>query len=288
MKFKVTKNNRFTPSQLKIPLHCLSIKGTLQQQLSMSVILLDNRVNLSGKNTCDSDINANSISLFKLPSFPITYRCALAYPLATSLKLPVSSVAHQLQKSLLKLTEQQDCHSSWEFSLQIIPPGWLDFQLSEQSLALWLEQIHSRFCHTLTGKTPIHSPLQYTHNRCFSLLHSAHRHSLIKLIEHNHATETWQWLEPKPIPWIIVNTGFWQLNHPSERYLIDQFCTSVDALGELNPARREKLGMNLSAALLDFESNCRIWGEAKIHSPTLVQARLGLIAICHGLLGQLL
>ncbi|YAG11591.1 arginine--tRNA ligase [Nostoc sp. DSM 114161] len=124
-------------------------------------------------------------------------------------------------------------------------------------------------------------PVQHAHARCCSLVLLAHREGLIQLKEPlaNTNPSVWSVLSPNPIPW-FDRDGRLRLNHPDERRLISELVGMVDNIECPNvrgSMKWEKAALTLSQAFEDFWRNCRIWGEVKIMSPELAQARLGLL-----------
>ncbi len=104
---------------------------------------------------------------------------------------------------------------------------------------------------------------------------------MIKLTEpgQNTSPAFWSVIVPNPIPWLNFD-GTLRLNHPDEHRLIGELIQVIDSIefpdigGSI---KWEKVALNLSQAFEKFWSNCRIWGEVKIMSPELAQARLGLL-----------
>ncbi|MFS0513791.1 DALR anticodon-binding domain-containing protein [Nostoc sp. UIC 10607] len=180
------------------------------------------------------------------------------------------------------------------FSIQIVPPGWIHFELTHLTLATWL---HSLAVGSLGGEREqgedeetIDAPypmsnswfaVQYAHARCCSLVLLAHREGLIKLREPvpNTSPDFWSVISPNPLPWLNCD-GRLRLNHPHERHLIAELVQVVDNIecpDISGSVKWEKVALSLSQAFENFWSNCRIWGEVKISSPELAQARLGLL-----------
>ncbi|OYD98209.1 hypothetical protein CDG76_04400 [Nostoc sp. 'Peltigera membranacea cyanobiont' 210A] len=123
--------------------------------------------------------------------------------------------------------------------------------------------------------------VEYAHARCCSLVLLAHREGLIKLREPvpNTSPAFWDIIFPNPLPWLNCD-GILRLNHPDERRLIGELIQVVDNIecpDISGSVKWEKVALNLSQAFEKFWSNCRIWGEIKITSPELAQARLGLL-----------
>ncbi|MEH2114962.1 DALR anticodon-binding domain-containing protein [Nostoc sp.] len=224
------------------------------------------------------------------------------------------------------------------FSIQVVPPGWIHFELTHSTLATWLQslvvgslgvwgkqgsrkqgaggEINSKFkiqnsklknfcllptlADSLTLRYPASSfpmtnpqfAVQYAHARCCSLVLLAHREGLIKLREPilNTSPDFWDVISPNPIPWLNCD-GTLRLNHPDERRLIDELIQVVDNIecpDVGGSVKWEKVALNLSQAFEKFWSNCRIWGEVKITSPELAQARLGLLMATQSVLRYVL
>ncbi|WP_414512799.1 DALR anticodon-binding domain-containing protein [Nostoc sp. PCC 9305] len=174
------------------------------------------------------------------------------------------------------------------FSIQIVPPGWINFELTHSTLATWLQSLVvgslGRAEETIDGQSPMLNSLfavEYAHARCCSLVLLAHREGLIKLREPvpNTSPAFWDVISPNPLPWLNCD-GTLQLNHPDERRLIGELIQVVDNIecpDVSGSVKWEKVALNLSQAFEKFWSNCRIWGEVKITSPERAQARLGLL-----------
>ncbi|MEH1850257.1 MAG: DALR anticodon-binding domain-containing protein [Nostoc sp.] len=193
------------------------------------------------------------------------------------------------------------------FSIQVVPPGWIYFELTHSTLATWLQSLvvgslggageqGSRGAEeTIDTQCPVPNSLfavEYAHARCCSLVLLAHREGLIRLREPvpNTSPAFWNVIFPNPLPWLNCD-GTLQLNHPDERRLIGELIQVVDNIecpDVRGSVKWEKVALNLSQAFEKFWSNCRIWGEVKITSPELAQARLGLLMATQSVLRYVL
>ena len=192
------------------------------------------------------------------------------------------------------------------FSIQIVPPGLIHFELTHSTLATWLQSLvegsgeeagellalskgeefsplppASRPSASFQCPMPNLFTVQYAHARCCSLVLLAHREGLIKLKEPvpNTNPAFWSIISPDPLPWLNCD-GTLRLNHPDERRLIGELIQVVDNIecpDVKGSVKWEKVAHSLSQAFEKFWCNCRIWGEVKITSPELAQARLGLL-----------
>ncbi|WP_369694281.1 DALR anticodon-binding domain-containing protein [Nostoc commune] len=186
------------------------------------------------------------------------------------------------------------------FSIQIVPPGLIHFELTHSTLATWLQSLvegsgedegdEGDERDEANNQCPMpHAPcpmpnlfaVKYAHARCCSLVLLAHREGLIKLREPvpNTSPAFWSVISPNPLPW-LNDDGTLRLNHPDERRLIGELIQVVDNIQcpeVKGSVKWEKVALSLSQAFEKFWCNCRIWGEVKITSPELAQARLGLL-----------
>ncbi|MEH2275464.1 MAG: DALR anticodon-binding domain-containing protein [Nostoc sp.] len=272
--------------------------------------------------------------------------------------LYISSVALQLSKSQNRKAMELASAIASDlsktcgdvFSVQIVPPGWIHFELTHCTLAAWLQSLaveslgeqgaegkevifNSPLCpqqraslpfvpNTTLGEAAPTTPgpssvrvascreaemlststqypmpnslfaVQYAHARCCSLVLMAHREGLIKLREPvpNTSPAFWSVIFPNPLPWLNCD-GTLRLNHPGERRLIAELVQVVDNIecpDISGSVKWEKVALNLSQAFENFWSNCRIWGEVKITSPELAQARLGLLMATQSVLRYVL
>ncbi len=176
--------------------------------------------------------------------------------------------------SNLKTTENI---SNQDLQISISGAGWLEFVLGDRFLKMWLQELPQMDfpdCSSPLLISDIPFQLHYTHARCCSLLRSGHRDRLIQLHSLDFQQLHWQWQAPQPIPFNCLS---WRLKE--EKKLIRQLITIVDEIYDRSKLHWLKLATNFSEVILEFERNCRIWGEIKQHNPLLAQARLGLIAL---------
>jgi arginyl-tRNA synthetase len=209
------------------------------------------------------------------------------------------------------------------FSIQVVPPGWIHFELTHSTLATWLQSIvvgslgrkgsggdegvgemremrrqednEIRQITKADAQCPMPNAqfaVQYAHARCCSLVLLAHREGLIKLRQPvaNISPAFWDVISPNPIPWLNCD-GILRLNHLDERRLISELIQMVDNIecpDVRGSVKWEKVALSLSQAFENFWSNCRIWGEVKITSPELAQARIGLLMATQSVLRYVL
>ncbi|HCF27866.1 MAG TPA: glutamate acetyltransferase [Cyanobacteria bacterium UBA11049] len=226
----------------------------------------------------------------------VLYVSAIALQLSSVLKLPAMDIARALAELVCHQTDGQD------FTVQVVPPGWIYLELTEFYLAAWLQhliqappELELRELGKSNPKSKIELSLfavQYAHARCCSLLQLAHREELISLKPTSaHNSALWLAVAPLPIPWLNREQKLC-LCHSGEWSLIYQFCAILDELYCPYPSRQppnwHKAALSLSQAFQIFYSYCRIWGEVKSQNLPLAQARLGLVLITQSLLRLLL
>ena len=228
----------------------------------------------------------------------VLYASAIALQLSSVLKLPAIDIAHALAELVCHQTDGQD------FTVQVVPPGWIYLELTESYLAAWLQhltqappELEPRELERKSNpKSKIELSLfavQYAHARCCSLLQLAHREELISLksTDSAHSSALWLAMTPLPIPWLNEEQKLC-LYHWDEWGLIDQLCAILDELycpyRSRQPTNWHKATLSLSQAFQTFYSYCRIWGEVKSQNLPLAQARLGLVLITQSVLRLLL
>ncbi|MBD0363357.1 MAG: hypothetical protein ICV55_11395 [Coleofasciculus sp. C3-bin4] len=288
-----------------------AIKELLQQQLVAAMSLSGIGMATADAPGC-AELTPEMVPLQRLSDDScVLYRSAIALKLAPLWQQSPLDIANQLVTSFATISQYTTGQICLEFSVEVVFPGWINFRLSDQGLAAWLQHlVHTKLrlivAHgegredgevnsPLSSSSPSSPsspsslfPVQYAHARCCSLLRLAHRQGLIKLKDLDFKTLDWQLLEPNPIPWLNDDQAALRLVDPAEKRLIAQILDSPDALSDPGQLSQRKLASALSNEFERFYSNCRIWGEVKIETPKLAQARLGLVAVTQALLRSLL
>ena len=319
MESKVTKNTCNPRSLSRIlSVNSVYIKQILQQQILAAITLSDMRCATTNlPESTPMTLEAIPVHLLSEDA-GVLYQSAIALKLSPLWQLPALNIANQLTDSFATTCQDTANSISLDFSVEVVFPGWIQFQLSDSGLATWLQYLiqippsgilekkgrritleNAEISHP---KQPIKGLnnaknlflIQYAHARCCSLLRLAHRQGAIALSDPECKRATWQIVEPNPIPWLydshkIESTQTrLRLEHPTERRLIAQILDVQDRSCHLDPGGAIKLAIALSHVFESFYSRCRIWGEVMIETPQLAQARLGLVAITQQLLRSLL
>jgi arginyl-tRNA synthetase len=224
----------------------------------------------------------------------VVYISAIALKLAKIWQQPPQTIVAQLVENLQAL-------GSGDFAIKVAPSGMIQFELTDVALAVWLQRLaqtalplpESRILSAVSVDRLF--PIQYSHARCCSLLRMAHRDRLIAIVNPDPPAtpQIWSLTAPNPIPWL--DDKKLRLVHPAEYNLISQLLAVLDTLYPItevdkrqNPVNYLKLANSLSEAFQSFYSQCRIWGEVKIETPKLAQARLGLTLATQSLLRLIL
>ncbi len=216
----------------------------------------------------------------------ILYISGMAMGISKSQNLPAMEIAQAIAGHLSQ-------NSDSLFSVKVIPPGWIYLELIDSTLAAWLQNLivfpenRHLINNFLNYQLPVtndqsqislHSltifKIQYAHSRCCSLLRLAEKDGLIELDK----TGIKSYFSVKPIP-LLNGDQKLLLNHADEMLLMHQLVKLVDDLvcTDSISLNWEKAAGNLSQAFEKFWGSCRIWGEVKIQTPELAQARLGLL-----------
>ena len=166
MEYKVAKN---TSNCRKLTVRGFGnsgLKPLLQEQIEAAIGLLGT-----------SQLNPKTISIHRLSHLnSVIYRSAIALQLSPLWKLAPDDIAHQLMDMLLTMSQET---GGIDFCLEVVSPGWIDFQLSHRSLATVLQLLISIPLFSSTPGNSLFStnqnlfPIQYTHARCCSLLRLA-------------------------------------------------------------------------------------------------------------------
>ncbi len=225
--------------------------------------------------------------------------------------LYISGVALQLSKSQNRkgidiacaIASHFSSNCGDEFIIEIVPPGYIYFILTDSILAAWLQHLVEGMGERGAGgaggaggaKYENSSHLftvQYAHARCCSLMRLAQQEKLIQFGDNNVNTSSAMGnvISPNPIPWLNSCSKL-RFYHSASRRLISELVQVVDDLefsDEAGSVNWEKAAINLSQAFEVFWCNCRIFGEVKITSPELSQARLGLVIATQSVLRFLL
>ncbi len=234
----------------------------------------------------------------------IVYKSAIALKLAPVWQQPAIDIATKLVSYCREIANAQTNQKILNFQLEVISSGMIYIKLTDLSIAQWLDNLtcvpfnfdQENLQGDVEYKTPKTTdlfPIQYSHARCCSLLRMSESERLITLSAVNPETHNQSCFikTPNPIPWRQTN-GQLQFLHQSEYQLISQIASTLDRIYCVSSIRKpinwEKVAAPLSAAFQIFYRHCRIWGEVKLETPKLAQARLGLVFATQTLLRFLL
>ncbi|MCW6036339.1 hypothetical protein K4A83_08655 [Spirulina subsalsa FACHB-351] len=216
------------------------------------------------------------------------YQSALALKISGKYGKQSEEIAQQLLRNF---------PDSTDFLIKRVQMGRLEWEVRASAIASWLtqclhlppspEKLQISKLYRLKSLDKSHIiPIQYTYNRCVSLLHLGASEQLIQLSP-PLPDQVRTWLAPQPPPW-TVNSAPLPFQHPAEINLIATQIQIMDAITYPPSGGSSNLGLALSEAFLEFHRSCRIWGEVQQHTPQLSQGRLGLIQVTQNLLQLML
>lgn len=297
--------------------NCAAIESLLHQQILVSL----SGIGITTGNLQDKpELLPETIPMHRVSDRDyVMYRSAIALRLAPHFQQSACDIANELVTYFPTTIHQSAKQMVLDFTVEVEPSGWINFWLSDRTLATWLQHLieispgrglkerepnncHGEDVNRTQLRQLLHTqndshylfPIQYAHARCCSLLRLAHHYGLVQLTDADFKTANWQFVEPKPIPWLNEESGVdpaqrpLRLVHPTEWRLLDRLMEVQDEIASLDRLRAVKFASALSQEFERFYSSCRIWGEVKIQTPKLAQARLGLIAVTQKLLRSLL
>ncbi len=246
---------------------------SLKQALETALSLLDSLESQRILNSSNPVPNPPPIKWIGQGSH-IIYGSAIALHTAQSNQaiLLAEAIAAQFHQSIVQTASWSD-RLAQEWTIFPVPPGLLQFHLSDRGTALWLQTVVDwqplpPLQSTVSAPPDVVFQIQATHARCCTLLRQAHHAGLIRLKSQHAAPEL---LDPHPLPW---TTPPLRLQHPTEQSLLESLLTTLDTLPV--PKAPLKYAIALSQRFHDFHTTCRLFDETRRSDPALVQARLGL------------
>lgn len=281
----------------------LSSKGYLSKDIEQPQTVPLNRVN---RDTLEIEyVSAIALKLSRLPG-------ELSVNVAQT--VVAETISAHLIDSIKAVEDQAISHQPlsdalWRnFTVKVIPPGWIHLQLSDVGLASWLQILTEQpTClgdrsrqkivlendnHLLRNSTKLFE-LQHTYARCCSQIFLAQRIGLLSLPEKSfdlspNDVQFRSVLTPEPFPW-LDSSQVLRFQHPTEHQLISQLVATVDTLSDA-PSQSSilRVGEKLSQNFIKFHAACRIFAEVKTAESKLAQARLGLVLVTQAVLKALL
>jgi arginyl-tRNA synthetase len=318
METKVAKNtSNCRLLYVNLLANCAAIKQLLQQQIlgGLSEICIT-----AADLHSETELMPENIPMHRVSDDNcVVYQSAIALWLSPHLQQSAFDIANRLMASFPAVSQESSNQMVLDFTVEVMFSGWINFRLSDRTLATWLQhliqtspsrgleerEISNQYLEEVDithqmqlpkSQKDTHKlfPIQYAHARCCSLLRLADQQGLVQLSDSDFKTANWLIVEPNPIPWLSDEQGVdtvqrpLRLVHPAERRLIARLLDLQDEMNSLEWHKAIKLANALSEDFQRFYSSCRIWGEVKIQTPKLAQARLGLIAVTKRLLRSLL
>ncbi|MEQ8996203.1 MAG: DALR anticodon-binding domain-containing protein [Coleofasciculus sp. B1-GNL1-01] len=180
----------------------MSIKSQFQRQLWQAI----DRINTL---PIAAQLTPNTVPLHRTSiSNYVCYRSAIALKLSSAWQQTPLDIAHQLTEALLTLSQESADTIGINFTVEVLPPGWILFRLGDRALATYLQEcfkipyfpsvspndLNDKF-HPKGGRgnreKSQHNqpdsdqlfPIQYIHARCCSLLRLADEQGLIEITD---------------------------------------------------------------------------------------------------------
>lgn len=233
---------------------------------------------LNIKQVAITNNNFNHIySTLRLQKNRLNYRSAIALSLAGK----QSNLACQIASSLVDRLKRKISPNLVQ--IQVTPPAWIEFRLTEYAIQQWLEdgfqEISTNFYRGIldsaSGPETMQSLPQYVRDRCWQLLQLGLKDNLISLRD---PTQTWK----------IVSLSHQNLLLGDDWQLLYHLIATRDGLEQLSSSQqKEKLAHYLSRAFLEFHCHCQLFNRQQPNFHQIAVIRFSAIAITERLLFQL-
>ncbi|NJL38640.1 MAG: hypothetical protein HC899_19260 [Leptolyngbyaceae cyanobacterium SM1_4_3] len=319
---------------LSIDIASIALKSVLLRRLQEIVYSLkealrrDKVSDLSSEGYLSKDIEQPQtvpLTIINRGTFEIEYVSAIALKLSRltgelsadlAQTIVAQTIGARLTESIKTVEDKAIARQSlsdalWRnFTVKVVPPGWIHLQLSDLGLASWLQILTERSIRLddrsrenfvyendnqlLRNSTKLFE-LQHTHARCCSQIYLAQQAELLSSLNpstlshfYSNEPQAGSVSMPKLLPWLDSNQSL-RFQHPAEQRLIAQLVATVDTLSDapFQPSIL-KAGETLSQNFIDFHAACRIFAEVKTADLDLAQARLGLVLATRNVLKALL
>ncbi len=242
-------------------------------------------------------------SLKLVTSSPYQYVSTIAHRLAAKSPFTPMEICHHLQPPIGVAIDPRSC---LELGCWFNDAGYIYFELTPTSIALWLNYIHDLPL-TIDPTARLSAPTIaiYAHARCCSVLQLARSEKLVAI------TADWQISTDLSC---LENTSTAELrsilNYPAQQRLIHALMAVLDGIysdnlrvvspqlpsgiarpdpiAQIRSPNWTKLTLDLAQSWLEFYRDCRIFGDIQRQNPQLAIARCGLTAISRRYLQVLL
>ncbi|MBD2069100.1 hypothetical protein H6F93_16525 [Leptolyngbya sp. FACHB-671] len=285
----------------------LSCKGYLSKDIEQPQTVPLNRIN---RGTSEIEyVSAIALKLSRLPGESVDVVQTI-----DAQTIVAQTISAYLTNSIKAVGDKAIVHQPlsdalWRnFTVKVVPSGWIHLQLSDLGLASWLQiltersirlgdrlrqkNVHENDNQLLRNSTRLFE-LQHTHARCCSQIYLAQQVGLLSSSENSSEgspsdLQFGSVLIPKPFPWLDSRQSL-RFQHPAEHELISQLVATVDTLSDA-PSQLSilKVGKSLSQNFIKFHAACRVFAEIKTAESELAQARLGLVLATQAVLKALL
>lgn len=197
----------------------------------------------------------------------LIYKSPIALILAKKYHLPAPSIATNIAKNFPK--NQFNCHISGE--------SWLEFSITTTTLSNYLNKLANFEVNYPLNNQPkitLNFRQVYIFSRCCGLISAGHFQQIITLNNLVFELNKWQIELPKKIDYsIIIDKKDHEMN------LIKKIINDYELLFTQNKINYLTMINEVGRALEEIEKYCRLRGEFAMNNPTLITARLGLIAL---------
>jgi len=258
-------------------------------------------------------------SLKLVTSSPYQYVSTIAHRLAAKLPFTPMEICHHLQPPIGVAIDPRSC---LELGCWFNDAGYIYFELTPISIALWLNYIHDLplTIDRATARLSAPTIAIYAHARCCSVLQLAQSEKLVAITADWQISTDLSYLEKTSTAELrsILNYSAQQrlihalmavldgIYSDNLRVVSSQLPSGIvgvaspflrnamrtenrpDPLSQIRSPNWTKLTLDLAQSWLEFYRDCRIFGDVQRQNPQLAIARCGLTAISRRYLQVLL